>query len=87
MLWEETLTDDPTTADTDQTPTEVDPQIIHDIQILVSRLVCKSNRLISNTTTNLAENWMQIRSKFDGGKVVNRSQSGSWLAIAQICLS
>ena len=31
-----------------------------------------------NFTTNLAESWMHIRSKFDGGKVINRSQSGSW---------
>ena len=31
-----------------------------------------------NFTTNLAESWMHIRAKFDGGKVINRSQSGSW---------
>jgi len=29
--------------------------------------------LIYNTTTNLTETWMQIRCKFDSGKVVNRS--------------
>ena len=45
------------------------------IQSLVSRLVSKAGRLIHNTTTNLAENWIQIRCKFDGGKVINRSQS------------
>ncbi len=28
--------------------------------------------------TNLAESWMNIRAKFDGGKFNNRSQSGSW---------
>ena len=28
--------------------------------------------------TNLAESWMHVRSKFNGGKVINRSQSGSW---------
>ena len=33
---------------------------------------------IGNFTTNLAESWMHIRSKFDGGKQINRSQSGSW---------
>ena len=33
-----------------------------------------------NFTTNLAESWMHIRAKFDGGKVINRSQSGSWEA-------
>lgn len=51
---------------------------MHDIQVLlVSRLVGKAHQLIKNFTTNLAENWMQIRCKFDGGKVINRSQSGS----------
>jgi len=35
-------------------------------------------QLIGNHTTNLAECWMHIRAKFDGGKVINRSQSGSW---------
>ena len=33
---------------------------------------------IGNFTTNLAEGWMHIRSKFDGGKQVNRSQGGGW---------
>ena len=51
---------------------------MHDIQVLVSRLVSKAGQLIHNLTTNLAENWMHIRCKFDGGKVVNRIQSGSW---------
>jgi len=34
--------------------------------------------MIYNTTTNIAESWMHIRSKYDGGKTINRSQSGSW---------
>ena len=29
---------------------------------------------------NLAEGYMHIHSKFDGGKQINRSQSGSWEA-------
>ena len=33
---------------------------------------------IGNFTTNLCESWMHIRTKFDGGKQINRSQSGSW---------
>ncbi len=33
---------------------------------------------MTNETTNLAESWMHIRMKFDGGKVIHRSQSGSW---------
>ena len=35
--------------------------------------------LIGNFTTNLAESWMHIRTKFDGGKQINRSQAGGWM--------
>ena len=38
----------------------------------------KASQLIENVTTDVAESWMHIRSKYDGGKVINRSQSGSW---------
>jgi len=31
-----------------------------------------------NFTTNLAEGYMNVRSKFDGGKQINRSQRGAW---------
>ena len=31
-----------------------------------------------NFTTNLAESYMNVRCKFDGGKQINRSQRGSW---------
>ena len=51
--------------------------MMHDIQTALSRLVSKASQLIENVTTNVAESWMHIRSKYDGGKVVNRSQSGS----------
>ena len=81
-IWNETLADDPATEHQTQhsghIPNEIDPQMMHDIQVLISRLVAKARQLIGNFTTNLAECWMQIRCKFDGGKVVNRSQSGSW---------
>lgn len=56
----------------------INPTLYHDIQVILSRLVAKASQLIDNVTTNLAESWMHIRSKFDGGKVINRSQSGSW---------
>ena len=49
-----------------------------DIQIAISRLVGKASQLLGNFTTNLAESWMHMRMKFDGGKVINRSQSGSF---------
>ena len=40
--------------------------------------MAKASQLVGNFTTNMAENWMGVRCKFDGGKVTNRSQSGSW---------
>ena len=43
-----------------------------------SFLAAKAPQLISNFTTNMAEAWMHTRCKFDGGKVINCSQSGSW---------
>ena len=60
------------------TLTEVDPKMLHNITTKLSRLVVKSMQLIGNYTTNLAECWMHILAKFDGGKVINRLQSGSW---------
>ena len=57
---------------------EIAPKMMADIQTALSRLVAKAGQLIGNFTTNLAECWMHIRTKFDGGKVINRSQSGSF---------
>ena len=58
-LCDQTLTDN--VAIDQQQPLQVpNKQLMHDIQSLVSRLVSKAGRLIHNTTTNLAENWMQI---------------------------
>lgn len=81
-LWRDTLADNPA-IDEDvrqggHTATKPNPKMIHDIQVVISRLVSKASQLIGNETTNIAENWMHIRSKYDGGKVINRSQSGSW---------
>ena len=42
------------------------------------RLVSSAPQLISNSTSNLAECFMNIRCKFDGGKFFNRIQSGSF---------
>ena len=58
--------------------TSIDPKMMIDIQTQVSRLVAKAGQLIGNFTTNLVECWMHMRTKFDGGKVINRSQSGSF---------
>ncbi len=38
----------------------------------------KAEQLIGNHTSNLAESWMWVRTKFDGGKVINRCHSSSW---------
>ena len=79
-LWSETLVDDPAT-ERDCRRCEQNHTIVsqlHDVQVLVSRLVAKALQLLGNFTTNIAERWMHIPSKYDGGKVINRSQSGSW---------
>ena len=47
------------------------PTPLHDIQVIPSRLVAKAPQLLGNFTTNLAESWMHIHMKFDGGKVIN----------------
>ena len=49
--------------------TSIDPKMMIDIQKQVSRLVAKAGQLIGNFTTNLAESWMHMRTKFDGGKL------------------
>ena len=65
-LWKETVTDDPTTERNcrqgGQIPTEINPKMMHDIQVLLSRLVAKARQLLGNVTTNLGECWMHIRS-------------------------
>ena len=43
-----------------------------------NRIVSKAAQLISNNTTNLSECYMSIRAKMDGGKQINRIQSGSF---------
>ena len=43
---------------------------MHNLQLLVDRLVFKASELIENSTTNLAASWMHIKYKYDGGKVV-----------------
>jgi len=58
----------------------VEKHIIKDVTLLLSKIADKSDRLINNSTTNLAESWMHIRTKFDGGKVYNLCNRGSWHA-------
>lgn len=78
-LWEDTIGPAEEIACPDgEQPINLDPKMMHEIQVSLSRLVAKAPQLIGNFTTNLAEAWMHVRSKFDGGKVINRSQAGSW---------
>lgn len=48
------------------------------IQRAGDRLLSNAGSLITNSTSNLAECFMGIRCKFDGGKVFNRIQRGSF---------
>ena len=52
--------------------------LINDVLVILNKVADKTERLIGNFTTNLAESWMAIRAKFDGGKVINRCGKGSW---------
>ncbi|CAC5388502.1 unnamed protein product [Mytilus coruscus] len=49
-----------------------------DIAILLNSIAKKSSNLIGNFTSNLAESWMHMRTKFDGGKMYNHCNRGSW---------
>ncbi len=53
-LWEDTVSTDAYIILHNE-PQPVDPKMMHDIQIILSRLVAKAPQLIGNFTTNLAE--------------------------------
>ncbi len=53
-------------------------EMIASVHQLLQRSINKADSLIGNFTSNLAENWMSIRAKFDGGKMINRCQKSSW---------
>ena len=42
------------------------------------RLINKASQLIDDETTNISECYMSVRSKMDGGKQINRIQSGAF---------
>ena len=58
----------------------MDENLKREILHYLSFMADKAEKLIGNFTTNLVESWMGLRSKFDGGKIINRCQSGSWNA-------
>ncbi|XP_052063676.1 uncharacterized protein LOC127703187 [Mytilus californianus] len=49
-----------------------------DLALLLNNVARKARSLIGNFTTNLAECWMHMRTKFDGGKMLNHCNRGSW---------
>ena len=48
------------------------------------RIVSLAEQLVENQTSNLAECYMGLRSYFDGGKVYNRVQSGSFQGLVML---
>jgi hypothetical protein len=60
----------------------VEQHIIKDVLLLLCKIAEKSDRLINNSTPNLAECWMHIRTKFDGGKVHNLCNFGLILSFS-----
>ncbi|CAC5392904.1 unnamed protein product [Mytilus coruscus] len=64
--------------DYDLFPLDLDSAMRQDIALILNNVAKKSISLIGNFTTNLAECWMHMRSKFDGGKMFNHCNRGSW---------
>jgi hypothetical protein len=58
----------------------LEKNMLKDVQDQLRKVSVKADRLIDNFTSNLAEAWMNIRAKFDGGKFYNRCNRGSWQA-------
>ncbi len=69
------------------TAIEINPKMYHDIQVILSRLVAKAEQLLDNVTTNLAESYMHVRTKYDGGKSLTAHSlvHGSTIAWMQAC--
>ena len=61
-----------------KTKEKVEEAIIHDVMPILGCVAQKADQLICNVTSNLAESWMAIRAKFDGGKFFDRCKSTSW---------
>ncbi|CAG2205860.1 unnamed protein product [Mytilus edulis] len=59
-------------------PSDLQLGMRQDLSLLLNNVAKKSSSLIGNFTTNLAECWMHIRSKFDGGKMLNHCNRDAW---------
>ena len=65
-------------GDPSQSITEIPNDLLFKVLRTGDRLVAMAPQLITNSTSNLAECFMSIRAKFDGGKFYNRVQKGSF---------
>lgn len=65
-------------TETDLVPIMESANFMVEINSLVDRVVRKSDRLVYNTTTNNAENFMSLVSKCNGGKRINFTKNGSF---------
>ena len=80
-FWEEVCNEDlqdDAMRSTGNKPKPIPSEIRSKVCSLLSRIACKVDTLIEDKNTNLAEVWMGVRCRFDGGKSVNRCQRGSW---------
>lgn len=62
----------------DNVPLMESGKIMSEILAIVDKVTRKADRLVFNTTTNIAENFMSLVAKFTGGKRVNYTKTGSY---------
>lgn len=53
-------------------------KIMSEITAVVDKITLKADRLVFNTTTNIAENFMSLLAKFHGDKRQNFTKSNSY---------
>ena len=73
-----TIEDEARGEDSTVNRSDIPDDLFFKVKRASDRLVSNAAALISNSTSNLAECFMSIRCKFDGGKVYNRVQRGSF---------
>ena len=73
-----TIEDEAQSGDSTVNRSDIPDDLFFKVKGASDRLVSNDPALISNSTSNLAECFMSVRCKFDGGKVYNRVQRGSF---------
>lgn len=66
------------TEENNNVPLMESGKIMSEIIAIVDKVTRKADRLVFNTTTNIAENFMSLVAKFNGGKRVNFTRTGSY---------